>query len=50
MALSAKRIFMSGGAGFIGSALAERLIDRNHLVVYDTFERNAIRDRPFVLT
>jgi UDP-glucose 4-epimerase len=47
MALSGTRIFMSGGAGFIGSALAERLVDQNEIVVYDTFERDAIRSKPF---
>jgi UDP-glucose 4-epimerase len=48
MPLRGKRIFMSGGAGFIGSTLAARLIEQNEIVVYDTFERNAIRDQPFV--
>jgi UDP-glucose 4-epimerase len=43
--LNGKRIFMSGGAGFIGSTLAERLVDDNEIVVYDTFERDAIRGK-----
>lgn len=38
---------MTGGAGFIGSTLAERLIGQNEIVVFDTFQRNAIRDKPF---
>jgi UDP-glucose 4-epimerase len=37
-----QRIFISGGAGFIGSALAERLIDRNKIIIYDNFFRDAL--------
>lgn len=39
-----KRIFITGGAGFIGTALARRLIDRNKIVVYDNGRRNALKD------
>lgn len=43
MALTGKRICITGGAGFIGSYLAERLLDRNEVVVYDNLHRNAIQ-------
>jgi len=43
LALAGKRIGITGGAGFIGSHLVERLIDRNHVVVYDNLHRNALR-------
>jgi UDP-glucose 4-epimerase len=43
VALSGKRIGITGGAGFIGSHLAERLIDANEIVVYDNLHRNAIQ-------
>ncbi len=43
MALAGKRICITGGAGFIGSYLAERLLDRNEVVVYDNLHRNAIQ-------
>ena len=33
--LEGKTIFITGGAGFIGSALAGRLVDRNRVVIYD---------------
>jgi len=33
---------MTGGAGFIGTALIRRLIDDNKIVVYDTLHRNAL--------
>ena len=40
--ISGKRIFVTGGAGFIGSRLISRLVDRNEMVVYDTFDRDAL--------
>ena len=43
MALSGKRICITGGAGFIGSHLTERLVERNEVVVYDNLHRNALQ-------
>ncbi len=43
MALTGKRIAITGGAGFIGSHLVERLIEHNEIVVYDNLHRNAIQ-------
>jgi UDP-glucose 4-epimerase len=37
-----KRIFVTGGAGFIGSTLAAELVDRNQVVAYDNLSRNAL--------
>jgi nucleoside-diphosphate-sugar epimerase len=42
MAISGKKIFITGGAGFIGSYLTEQLIENNRIVIYDTLHRNAI--------
>jgi len=42
-----KKIFITGGAGFIGSALIGRLIDHNHIIAYDTLSRNALKDKPY---
>ena len=36
-------IFMTGGGGFIGSYLCERLADSNRITVFDTGHRNAIK-------
>ena len=43
MALTGKRIGITGGAGFIGSHLVERLIADNEVVVYDNLDRNALQ-------
>ena len=42
-----KRIFITGGAGFIGSMLTGRLVVDNKVTVYDNFFRNALQDKPF---
>jgi glycosyltransferase involved in cell wall biosynthesis len=46
MQIQGKRIFVTGGAGFIGSRLIERLIEENEIVVYDNLARNALKDLP----
>lgn len=40
--LQGKRILLTGGAGFIGSALVRRLVEANHCVVFDLLRRNAL--------
>lgn len=45
--IEGQRIFVTGGAGFIGSTLIERLIDANQVVVYDNFARDALSSKPF---
>ncbi|MBN2293916.1 MAG: NAD-dependent epimerase/dehydratase family protein [Pirellulales bacterium] len=42
-----KRIFITGGAGFIGSTLAGRLLDENDVTIYDDFRRDSLSTRPF---
>lgn len=42
--LSGKRIFITGGAGFIGATLARRLIGDNDIVAFDNFARNSLDD------
>jgi nucleoside-diphosphate-sugar epimerase len=43
MALTSKRICITGGAGFIGSHLVSRLVEHNQIVVYDNLHRNALQ-------
>lgn len=45
--IEGKRVLITGGAGFIGSTLAGRLLDRNHVTVFDNLSRNSLKDRPF---
>ncbi len=42
-----KTIFITGGTGFIGSTLAGKLMENNHIVLYDNLMRNSLKDRPF---
>jgi len=40
--LQGKRFLLTGGAGFIGTTLARRLVDENELVVLDNLHRDAL--------
>src|SRR3954467_8411489 len=42
VALSGKKILLTGGAGFIGTTLARRLVEDNELVVLDNLHRHAL--------
>ncbi len=42
-----KVIFISGGAGFIGSTLAGKLLERNKVIIFDNLRRNALAKTPF---
>ncbi len=43
--IEGKKIFITGGAGFIGSALVGRLVDKNNIVVYDNLARDSLKDK-----
>src|SRR5687768_504127 len=43
-----KTILLTGGAGFIGSTLAARLVEHNRVVVFDNGHRNSIKDTPLL--
>ena len=45
--LEGKNIFITGGAGFIGSTLIGRLVERNTIVAFDNLFRNALKDKSF---
>jgi UDP-glucose 4-epimerase len=40
--LRGAQVFITGGAGFIGSTLATRLADDNQITIYDNFARDAL--------
>ena len=37
-----KKIFITGGAGFIANTLIRRLIETNHITIYDNFTRDTL--------
>lgn len=45
--IQGKRIFITGGAGFIGSTLIGRLVETNRITVYDSFVRDALSKQPY---
>jgi dTDP-glucose 4,6-dehydratase len=44
MVVKNKKIFLTGGSGFIGTKIVERLIKDNEIVVYDTLQRNSLKN------
>jgi nucleoside-diphosphate-sugar epimerase len=48
MSIRGKRIFLTGGAGFIGATLVGCLVNDNEIVVYDNFERDSLSSKPYV--
>lgn len=40
-----ERIFITGGAGFVGSLLAQKLHKNNQVLIYDNFTRDALKFR-----
>ena len=45
--IAGRRIFITGGAGFIGSTLIGRLVTENKITVYDDLRRDALSDKPY---
>lgn len=42
-----KRVFITGGAGFIASNIIARLVERSQIVVYDNFHRDTFSGSPY---
>jgi UDP-glucose 4-epimerase len=45
--IEGKTIFITGGAGFIGSTLAGYLVEKNTIIIYDNLSRNALKSKSF---
>ncbi|PID78400.1 MAG: epimerase [Deltaproteobacteria bacterium] len=45
--ISDKKIFITGGAGFIATMLISKLSDRNQIIVYDNYSRNTLKNSPY---
>jgi len=45
--VSKRKIFISGGAGFIATHLIERLISNNQIIVYDNLSRNSLKQSKY---
>ena len=41
--IKGKKICITGGAGFIGSTLASRLVDQNDILLFDNLTRNTLQ-------
>ncbi len=46
--MQGERIFVTGGAGFIGSSIVGALVEDNEIIVYDTMDRNSLSNKTFV--
>ena len=46
MPLQGKRVVITGGAGFIGTTLARRLVDENEIVALDNLHRDSLGGPP----
>ena len=45
--LQGKRVFITGGAGFIGATVAGLLVEQNQVLLYDNFDRDSLVSRPW---
>ncbi len=45
--IEGKKIFITGGAGFIGSTLVGKLVEKNSVTVFDNFTRDSLHNKPF---
>lgn len=46
--IEGQQIVLTGGTGFIGSALASRLVQSNRVIAFDNGHRTAVDDKPLV--
>ncbi|RPH39604.1 MAG: NAD-dependent epimerase/dehydratase family protein [Planctomycetota bacterium] len=47
MRLRGKKVFITGGAGFIANTVISRIVEDNRIVVYDNFHRDTLTGSPY---
>ena len=47
MQIEGKKLFITGGAGFIGSTLVGKLVEKNEITVFDNYSRDSLSDKPY---
>ena len=45
--ITGKKIFITGGAGFIANKLISKYVDGNEIVVFDNFKRDTLSSSEF---
>ena len=45
--IEGKKVFVTGGAGFIGSMLIGHLVENNQIVAFDNLARNSLKNKSF---
>lgn len=45
--IEGKKVFITGGAGFIGSTIAGRLLEKNEVVLFDNLSRDSLKNKSF---
>lgn len=45
--MEGKKIFITGGAGFIANTIIQRLIEKNNITVYDNFHRDTLSNSQY---
>ena len=45
--IEGKKVFITGGGGFIGSSLAEPLLEKNEIIIFDNFSRDSLQHKSY---
>lgn len=45
--IEGKKIYITGGAGFIGSTLIGKLVEKNRVIAFDNLTRDSLKDKSF---
>ncbi len=45
--IEGKKVFITGGAGFIGSTIAGKLLEKNKIVLFDNLSRDSLKNKSF---